>query len=186
MTIKQWLTTRYFLRAVRDLLVYFLNYFIINFRIFLKNSILYPGVKIIGARRIKIGRDVVIRENCYFFVPEGGLINIGNDIFIGMSCIIDGTGGVTIGDGVGIGPHALIFSQSHNIDNKEVRSGEQGFITKGIRIGSNVLIGANATILDGVNIGEGVFVGAGSVVTEDIPPFTIAAGVPARVIKYRK
>lgn len=186
MTFKQWFLTRYFLRALNDLRRYFLNYIILNFRVFYRNSVIYPGTKIFGAGNIKIGRDVAIRENCYLYAPERGFINIGEDVFIGMFCVIDGTGGVSVGDGVAISYHTSIISASHKYDNIETFSGEQGFTAKGIKIERNVWLGANVSVLDGVNIGEGAVIGAGSVVTSDIPKFAVAVGVPARVIKYRK
>jgi len=62
----------------------------------------------------------------------------------------------------------------------------QGIISKGIKIEDDVWIGSNSTVLDGVTIGRGSVIGAGSVVTQDIPPFSVALGVPAKLIKERK
>jgi acetyltransferase-like isoleucine patch superfamily enzyme len=186
MTFKEWIFTRYILRALNDVFGYLINYFVLNFKLFLKNSVIYPGVKIYGARNIRIGRDVAIRENCYLNAPKGGFVHIGEDVFIGMFCVIDGTGGVVIGNGAAISYHTSIISASHRYDDLAFPSGEQGFTALGIKIEDNVWIGANASILDGVTIGEGAIIGAGSVVTSDIPKFAIAVGVPARVIKYRK
>lgn len=185
MTPKEWLLNRYSFRMVKEIFCHMANYLIFTIKLFLKNSVIYPSVRIYGARRLKIGRDVAIRENSYLQVAKKGFINIGNDVFIGMFCVLDGAGGITIGDGVAISYHTSIISASHRHDNLEIPSGEQGFVAKGIKIENNVWIGAGVTVLDGVTVGEGAIIGAGSVVTSDIPKFAIAVGVPARVIRYR-
>ena len=185
MTIKQWILTRYILRAISHQFRYSLNYFVLNFKLFFKNSVIYPGVKIFCTKNIKIGKYVVIKESCYLYAFKDGFIDIGEDVFIGMFCVIDGTGGITIGNRVAISYHTSIISASHKYTDLKISPGEQGIVAKGIKIEDNVWIGANVTILDGVTIGEGVVIGAGSVVTESIPKFAIAVGVPARVIKYR-
>lgn len=182
---REWFLSRYSLRMVNELICHIVNYFIFTIKLFLKNSVVYPSVRIYGARRLRIGRDVAIRENSYLQIAKKGFINIGNDVFIGMFCVMDGAGGITIGDGVAISYHTSIISASHRHDNLEVPSGEQGFITKGIKIENNVWMGAKVVVLDGVTVGEGAIIGAGSVVTSDIPKFAIAVGVPARVIRYR-
>jgi acetyltransferase-like isoleucine patch superfamily enzyme len=186
MTIKEWILTRYILRAISHQLRYLLNYFVLNSKVFFKNSVIYPGVKIFSTKNIKIGKYVVIKENTYLYVFKNGFIDIGEDVFIGMFCVIDGTGGVTIGNKVAISYHTSIISASHEYTDTEIPPGEQGTIAKGIKIEDNVWIGANVTILDGVSIGEGAIIGAGSVVTHDIPKFAVAVGVPATVIRYRK
>jgi acetyltransferase-like isoleucine patch superfamily enzyme len=185
MKIKEWISTRYILRAINDLAAHFFNYLFLNSKIFFRNSFIYPGTKIYGAKNIKISRDVAIRENCYLNAPKGGFINIGEDVFIGMFCVIDGTGGVDIGNGVAISYHCRLVSSSHIYDDIFKPSGEQGLTRKGIKIEDNVWLGANVTVLDGITVGEGAVVGAGSVVTQDIPRFAIAVGVPAKVIKYK-
>ena len=185
MTIKQWILTRYILRAISHQFRYLLNYFVLNFKLFFKNSVIYPGVKIFYTKNVKIGKHVAVKENCYLYAFENGFIDIGEDVFIGMFCVIDGTGGVTIGNRVAISYRTSIISASHKYGDIEMPPGEQGIVAKGIKIEDNVWIGANVTILDGVTIGEGAIIGAGSVVTESIPKLAIAVGVPARVIKYR-
>lgn len=177
--------TRYILREINDVFGYSINYFVLSLKLFLKNSVIYPGVKIYGLKNIKIGKDVAIRENCYLNAPRGGFVHIGEDVFIGMFCVIDGSGGVTIGNGVAIAYHTSIISSSHRYNDKTVPPGEQGFTAKGIKIENNAWIGANVSILDGVIVGEGAIIGAGSVVTCDIPKFAVAVGIPAKIMKYR-
>jgi acetyltransferase-like isoleucine patch superfamily enzyme len=91
---------------------------------------------------------------------------------------------VTIGDHVEIGPNVNIITGEHftEIDARRANRGKE--FTGEVIMGNDCWIGANVTILAGVTIGEGCTVGAGSVVNKDISPFSVAVGVPARVIKH--
>lgn len=94
---------------------------------------------------------------------------------------------VTIGDNVMIGPYLLCYTQNHAFDLMDVPMIDQGFSeAKPIVIGNDVWIGARVIVLPGVTIGDGCIIGAGAVVTKSIPPYSIAGGSPARVIKSRK
>ncbi len=88
---------------------------------------------------------------------------------------------VTIGDNVMIGPGTLITSVGHPLSPKGRR--EHQAFAKPVNIENDVWIGGNVVILPGINIGRGSVIGAGSVVTKDIPAFSVAVGSPARVIK---
>lgn len=90
---------------------------------------------------------------------------------------------VTIGDHVEIGPNVNIITGEHFTEINARRENRGKEFTKEVVIGNDCWIGANVTILAGVTIGEGCTVGAGAVVKREIPPFSIAVGVPARVIK---
>ncbi|MBF0485072.1 MAG: acyltransferase [Candidatus Omnitrophica bacterium] len=79
-----------------------------------------------------------------------------------------------------------IYDHDHGYGATGVLITQQGFVTKPVRIGSNVWLGDRVIILKGVTIGDGAIIGAGAVVSKDIPSMAIAAGVPARVIKMRK
>lgn len=88
---------------------------------------------------------------------------------------------VTIGDGVLIGPNVTIITERHDI---EIQSRRDGIVyAQPVTIGDDCWIATGATILPGVTIGNGCVIGAGSVVTRDIPPYSVAWGVPARVEK---
>lgn len=113
-------------------------------------------------------------------IKEGTIIN--------GPMVIKGSGNVTIGKYGGIAENLYIISSNHKIDYADVGGmfSENLDTNKGpIYIGNNVWIGDNVTVLTGVTIGDGAAIGAGSVVTRDIPPFAVAVGSPARVIKYR-
>jgi acetyltransferase-like isoleucine patch superfamily enzyme len=112
-------------------------------------------------------------------------IHIGNNSAIGAQSFLGGQGGIKIGNDVIMGPHVKIFSENHNAQQTEVIIRKQGESRKGIVISDNCWIGAGATILDGVTIGEGAVIAAGSVVTKNVPAFTVSGGVPAKVLKSR-
>ncbi|MDP2912849.1 MAG: acyltransferase, partial [Candidatus Omnitrophota bacterium] len=101
-------------------------------------------------------------------------------------CVIYGHGGLKIGSGVRIAAHAVIIPAKHNYEDPDRFIYQQGMTCRGIEIRDDVWIGAGARILDGVVIGKGAVIASGAVVTRDVPEYAVAAGVPARIIKYRK
>ncbi len=114
-----------------------------------------------------------------FYVDYGKPVTIGKNCFIQQCCTFFGRGGITIGDGVFIGPKVNLITINHDPD-PDNRSATYG---RPIVIEDKVWIGINSTVLPGVRIGYGAIIGAGSVVTKDVPAMTIAAGNPARIIK---
>ena len=113
------------------------------------------------------------------YIDYGKPVKIGRDYFIQQCCTFFGRGGITIGDGVFIGPKCNLITINHD-PNPDNRSATYG---RPIIIEDKVWIGINSTILPGVRIGYGSIVGAQSVVTKDVPPMTVVAGNPARIIK---
>lgn len=113
------------------------------------------------------------------YIDYGKPVTIGKECFIQQCCTFFGRGGITIGDKVFIGPKVNLITINHDPD-PENRSATYG---RPIVIEDKVWIGINSTVLPGVRIGYGAIVGAGSVVTKDVPPMTVVAGNPARVIK---
>jgi len=115
------------------------------------------------------------------FSTDCGLnITVGNNVFINQGCHFMDMGGISIGDDVMIGPKVNLVSAGHPTDPTQRRN---GIVKKPIVIGNNVWIGAAATILPGVTIGDNAVIAAGAVVSRDVPASTVAAGVPARVLK---
>ena len=90
-----------------------------------------------------------------------------------------------IGENVRIAAHTVIIPENHNVDRLDTPIRFQGRSSKGVTIGSDVWIGAGVKILDGAVIGDGCVIGANSVVIGEIPPFCVAVGVPAKVIRSR-
>lgn len=115
---------------------------------------------------------------------KGSGITIGNNVGINTLCYIGGQGGVEIGDDVIIGPGVKIFSENHRYsDDNLIR--KQGVIRKKTIIKDNCWIGASVIVLSGVTIHEGCVITAGAVVNHDVPPNSIVAGIPAKVLKSR-
>lgn len=114
-----------------------------------------------------------------FYTDFGKFIEVGKNVFVNNACTFMDRGGITLEDDVKIGPRANLITENHDLDPAKRRT----LISKKIVVKRNVWIGAAATILPGVTIGENAVVAAGAVVTKDVPPDTIVAGVPAKVIK---
>ncbi len=167
------------------------------------------GVRLRFARHIRLERGVYLDEGVYIHacpqgveigagtlvmhhaelhvynfrnLPRAG-IRIGRNSLIGEFNVLRGQGGITIGDRVYLSPLVQVLAVNHVFDDPGRPFTEQGITAQGIVIEDDVWVGAGAIILDGVRIGRGAVVGAGAVVAEDVPPHTLVAGVPARVIR---
>jgi acetyltransferase-like isoleucine patch superfamily enzyme len=106
-----------------------------------------------------------------------GSIQIGKNVAINSFARLFGHGGITVGDNSQIGPGATLTTTSHDMDKG------MAVTFRPITIGEWSWVGANAIILPGITIGKHVVIGAGSVVTKDIPDYSVAVGSPAKVIK---
>lgn len=137
---------------------------------------------------IEIGANTLVMHGAVLHVynfrglPHAG-IKIGRDSLVGEYSVIRGQGGVSIGDRVYTSPFTQIIAVNHIFDDPNRPFIEQGITAEGIIIEDDVWLGAGAIITDGVRVGKGAVVAAGAVVTKDVPPHTIVAGVPAKIIK---
>lgn len=129
----------------------------------LTGLVVADGVHIAEWRRLRLGNNVSIQNNCY------------------LSC----EGGLEIGENVSIGHGTSILTTEHSYQDHSIPIKNQPIVFKATKISNNVWIGAKATILAGITIGEGAIIGAGSVVTKNVEKNAIVAGVPAKLIKYR-
>jgi galactoside O-acetyltransferase len=138
-------------------------------------------------RNISLGDNVVLGPQTCLFALGGGTITIRNRFTINRHVIIDASqnGSVVIGDDVFIAPNVVIRSSNHEYKSLDVPMRNQGHKGGKIVIGNDVWLAANSVILPDVVIGDGSIIGAGSVVTHDIPPYSIAGGVPAKIICSR-
>jgi len=167
------------------------------------------SVRFINRQKIWIGHDVLVKRNCELLPSKespgksiiignhskihedcvlrtfGGHIHFGEHCSLNRSGYVWGGGGVDIGNMVRIGPRVNIMSNNHNFEDRSRPIMEQGFALGKIVIEDDVWIGANVTILPKVTVGQGAVVGAGAVVTKDVAPYTIVAGVPATIIGTR-
>ena len=114
-----------------------------------------------------------------FYTNFGRFIRLGKNVFINHACSFLDIGGITIEDDVQIGPRVNLTSENHPLEPAD----RQTLIPKPVVIKRNAWIGAGATILPGVTIGENAVVAAGAVVSRDVPPNSVVAGIPAKVVK---
>jgi len=110
-------------------------------------------------------------------------IKIGENSLIGEYSVIRGQGGVSIGNRVYTSPMTQLIAVNHVFDDPNRPFTEQGITAQGIVIEDDVWLGSNVVVTDGVRIGKGSVVAAGAVVTQDVPPHTVVAGVPARIVR---
>lgn len=136
---------------------------------------------------IRMGDRLYVDRGFVLRACEGGRIEIGSDFGANgnVRLIADCGGTIVIGNQVNIGPNVVIRAADHAFDRLDVPIREQGHAAGRIDIGSDVWIAANVVVVRGARIGDHAVIGAGSVVTGDIPPYAVAAGSPARVIRLR-
>ena len=133
---------------------------------------------------IEIGAGSAIMPDAKL-IPQKGWIKIGQNCSIQYGCLLYGVGGLEIGDNTRIAAHTIITPMNHVFSDTATPIWQQGETARGIRIGHDVWIGNGVSVLDGVTIGDGCVIGAGSVVTKSLPPYAVAVGSPARVLKHR-
>jgi acetyltransferase-like isoleucine patch superfamily enzyme len=160
-------------------------------------------------RKIRIGDDVAVDDGCVLDAKgtANAGIRIGSRVFLGRNTILTcKDGDIELEDGVNVSFQCAVFSASsvrigadtllaaycyvvgggHEFERTDVPVIDQARPSKGIDVGRGAWLGAGAVILDGVTVGHDAVVGARSVVTQDVPPFAIAVGAPARVLRDRR
>jgi acetyltransferase-like isoleucine patch superfamily enzyme len=133
--------------------------------------------------KANIGARPVFYPDVWIFT--GRNLTVGDDVDFAKGVLITTDGGVDIGHRVLIGYGTQILSSNHAVPSGRGRIFNAGHVKKPVCIGNDVWLGANCIILPGVTIGEGAIVAAGSVVTKDVPSFSVVAGVPSKVISMR-
>ena len=142
-------------------------------------------VRVLGTAKIKLGRRCRLGMDIELETVGAGRIQIGDDTRINRGCTLISYSQISIDDWTIIGEFVSIRDANHGMKRDEPMR-YQPHTSAPIHIGRDVWIGRGSCILPGVKIGEGAVIGANSVVTEDIPDFAIAAGIPAKVIKLRQ
>ncbi len=169
------------------------------------------GVNLRGASLIRFGRGVTlergvtidglmrngivfgdnVRIGPYSTIIGPPPFDLGDGIRMGANSAADaysfigGGGPVLIGDNVIMGEHVSFHPVNHRFDEVNIPIRDQGTIRKGITIEDDVWVGANVTFLDGAHVGRGSVIGAGSIVRGEIPPYSVAVGAPAKVVRSR-
>jgi acetyltransferase-like isoleucine patch superfamily enzyme len=134
--------------------------------------------------RLEIGAETLLEPDVWITAPGQARVRIGAGTFLNMGVMIAAERLVEIGDHCMLANGCFVTDSSHRYDDPERPVPWQGFTTKGpAKIGDNCWLGVNVVVTSGVNIGERCVIGANSVVTRDIEPLSVAAGVPARVLR---
>ena len=162
-----------------------------RFRTIGKNMKLAPGLKLGNANHISLGNNVSVMSHCVLeCTGDSAEMVIGNDISIGEYSHITCAQKMVIGDGLLTGRYVLITDNAHgeNLpDELNIPPLARRVYSSGpVIIGRNVWIGDKATILPNVKIGDGAVIAANAVVTKNVPPYTVVAGCPARIVKTIK
>ncbi|AFZ34031.1 hexapeptide repeat-containing transferase [Stanieria cyanosphaera PCC 7437] len=129
---------------------------------------------------VSLDRGVELRAH------GGGQIYIGERTYVGPYTCISGYGTISIGKDCLIASHCSIYAHNYIFSDPNKTIKEQGFVSKGIAIEDDCWLGSGVKVVDGVTIGKGSVIAAGSVVMKNIPPYSIAAGFPAKVIAKRE
>ena len=167
------------------------------------------GVKIVNPQNISVGNNVTISDNCVLIArssngitlgdtvtlkygvyldtesEDKGFIETGNNVYIGTGCCFHGHEGLEIGDNALLAQNITITPFSHTFNDRNDLIWNQGGKTRKVSIGKDCYIGMNCCILYSADVMDGSVVGSGSVVVHTIPPYSVAVGVPAKVIKQR-
>jgi acetyltransferase-like isoleucine patch superfamily enzyme len=134
--------------------------------------------------RLELGAHVLFEPQVWITIADGGHVSIGAGTFLNIATMIACQDSVTIGAHCMFANGCFVSDATHRFDDRQKPVPWQGFTSKGpTRIGDNVWCGAHVVVTSGVTIGERCVIGANSVVTRDIPPHSIAAGAPAKVLR---
>ena len=131
----------------------------------------------------KSGQGLYIFPNCTLTFCNR--ISVGKRVAINVGCYFDGRGEIDIGSDVMFGPNCMIVSCEHGYASTDIPMWKQPISYRKIVIGNDVWVGGGVSIKSGVTIGHGSVIAAGSVVVNDVEPYSVVGGVPAKVLKNR-
>ncbi|MFH1477127.1 MAG: acyltransferase [Verrucomicrobiota bacterium] len=174
-----------------------------------RNVVFGANIVLRHPRKIEIGDDVIIDDNCLLDAKgrDNQGIRIGSGVFLGRNSILScKNGDIVLGARVNIGFNCEVFSGSrvilgddtliaaycyfiggdHNPQDADASVTQQGTCSRGIEIGPKCWFGAGVKVLDGITVGNNTIVGAGAVLTRPVPAYAIAIGIPARVVRDRR
>jgi acetyltransferase-like isoleucine patch superfamily enzyme len=135
-------------------------------------------------QRLEVGEQVLLEPGVWLTAPGEARIRIGRGTFLNLGVMVASAALVEIGEHCMFANGCFVTDADHRFDDPDRPVPWQGFTSQGpTRVGDNVWCGAHVVITGGVTVGERCVIGANSVVTRDIPPFSIAAGAPAKVLR---
>jgi len=143
------------------------------------------GVLVFHPESIELGANVYVGHNAILKGYHKNKMRIGDETWIGQQAFLHSAGGIDIGARVGIGPGVRIITSSHAEAGRDVPILNSPIELAPVVIEDDCDLGVGAIVLPGVRIGKGAQIGAGAVVTEDVPPYSVAIGVPAKVTRQR-
>jgi acetyltransferase-like isoleucine patch superfamily enzyme len=143
------------------------------------------GVRVWHPETVEIGNNVYVGHGAMLKGHPAGRMVIGDDTWIGQGVFLHSAGNITIGRCVGVGPMVKMITSHHQDLGRERPILDSPLVFAPIVVEDEVDVGTGSVVLPGVTIGRGACIGAGAVVTRDVPPYTVAAGNPARVIRTR-
>lgn len=155
------------------------------------DCIIEPGGRVKFPDNLKLGVGVKIGSGVLIHCGQKAIksshrnVTIGDKAYIGPNCVLLGEGGIEIGKNCEIAPGVVITSQQHTYTRLDIPMKDQPAEMLAVILEDDVWLGCNASVLPGVRIGKGSVIGAGAVVNKDIPAYSVAVGVPAKVIKRR-
>jgi acetyltransferase-like isoleucine patch superfamily enzyme len=156
-----------------------------DFRALGPDCVLEPGVMVFHAETISLGRNVYVGHQTILKGYHKNEMRIGDETWIGQQCFFHSAGGLTIGARVGVGPGVKIITSQHAEAGRETPVLFAPIDLAPVIVEDDADLGVGAILLPGVTVGRGAVIGAGAVVTQDVPAYAVAAGVPARVLRTR-
>lgn len=147
--------------------------------------VLEEGVMIFHPENVELGENVYVGHRAILKGYHRNRMEIGDGTWIGQQCFFHSAGGIRIGRNVGIGPSVRILTSTHAEAGRETPILHSPIDFAEVVIEDDADIGVGATLLPGVTIGRGAQVGAGAVVADDVPPYAVVAGVPAKLLRMR-
>ena len=161
-----------------------LHYELARRQVFSRGSLHGEVLDALRDGRLELGPQVLFEPDVWITMPPPARVRIGGGTALNVGVMVAALDLVEIGEHCMFANGCVVTDADHRYDDPQRPVPWQGFTTKGpTRIGSNVWCGAHVVVTSGVTIGERCVIGANSVVTSDIPPFSVAAGAPARVIR---
>jgi acetyltransferase-like isoleucine patch superfamily enzyme len=143
------------------------------------------GVLLFHPENVRLGSNVYVGHYTILKGYHKNHLTIGDETWIGQQCFLHAAGGLSIGRRVGIGPGVKVLTSSHAEAGRQVAIFNAPVELKPVVIEDDADIGVGSILLPGVTIGRGAQIGAGSVVTHDVAPYHVVAGVPARFLRER-